>query len=177
MLRVVQAVPRHTGQQAADGDAVAYHRDHLPVILPGDARKGGVGPVPDLGVGLRPIQLPVLLIGDEAQHFFGLLIGHVSEKLCLPGAYVDLPQQRLGLYGEIMPAADGRGGHPGAVQVAGIQRVNMYVFKAFCQQINLPQTQLGHAAVPVALHHPVEISLRLSVPNEINFRHNCASKS
>ena len=119
----------------------------------------------------------MFLISDKALHFFRLFIGHVCKKPGLPGADVDLPQQGLGLDGEIVPAADGCGSHPGTVQITGIQRVDMYIFKALCQQIDLPPSQRGHAAVPVALHHTVEISLCLGVSDEINFRHNCASKS
>ena len=156
---------------------MAHHGDGFPVVLSGNALQGGIGPVADLGISLRSVQLPVLLIGDKALHLLRLLIGHIGKKPGLPGADVDLPQQGFGLDGKIVPAADGCGSHPGAVQIAGIQRVNMYIFKALSQQIDLPPAQRGHTAVPVALHHTVEISLCLGVPNEINFRHNCASKS
>ena len=43
--------------------------------------------------------------------------------------------------------------------------------------LDLPPPQGREVAVPMALHHAVDIALRLRMPNEINFRHKSASKS
>ena len=52
----------------------------------------------------------------------------------------------------------------------------MYVTEALRERRDLPPPKLRDLAVPLTLHHTVEVALGLGVSDKINFCHNCASE-
>ena len=146
-------------------------------VAPGNVLQSGQGPPPHLGVGLAAFNGKFVLVVHEGVGQLRLVMDHVPEKQGLPAAHMDLPQLVRGVQGQIVIAGHGGGGHPCAVQVAGVDRVNLLTAQPLSQGVDLLQTQVRHVSVPVALHHPIPIALGLYVPNEINFRHKSASES
>ena len=175
MLIVPQVDAADLAQQAADGDAVGGEHDGLAVVLLRDLTQGGVGPLRHLGIGLRPGEGERGLLKDELAEIFPILPAQVAEVPGLPGAQADLTEAAVRGDGQIMVFGDGGSGEAGPVQVAGIDRVHMYVLKTFRQRVPLQNPHRGDAAVPVALTHTVQVALRLDVADYINFCHNYAS--
>ena len=176
VLFVAETDAEDPRQQAQNGHAVTHDNDALPVVRFRDADKLRVGALPDLGVGLRAGRLPLFGVEDEIVHGLRLLVGHVAEKSGLPRADIYLAQGGAQLHGQVVIPRDRGGGQAGAVEVACVQRIDMHRAEALGQRVDLLQAERRHGAVPVPLHHAVEVALGLCVPNKINFRHNCASK-
>ena len=162
-------------QQAADGDAVGGEHDGLSIVLLGDLTQGGVGPLRHLGIGLRPGEGESGLIKDELAELLPILPAQVAEVPGLPGTQADLPEAAVRDDGQIMVFGDGGSGEAGPVQVAGIDRVHMYVLKTLRQGVPLQDAHGSNTAVPVALTHTVQVALRLDMADYINFCHNYAS--
>ena len=172
LLPVPQVRAGDPCQEAADGDAVAHHRHAAALIAAGDGLQRGVGPFRQLREGLRPCQAPAGRVREESLCPLRLLMEEVSEKQLLPGADVQLPQGGGGVERQGAGLVDGGGGEHGPVEVAGAHRVKLEVPQPIRQQGDLPAAQLGDAAVPVPLHDAKAVSLRLRVPDQINFCHN-----
>ena len=109
---------------------------------------------------------------DEGVHHLRLLPAHVAEKACLPGTDVDLAQVALGVQRKVVIAADRPGRQHRALQVAGIQRVDFHIAHSFGKGVDLPETERGDIAVPMALHRAVEVALGLGMADEIDFCHD-----
>ena len=174
-LRVGNVKASHPAEHAADGDAVGGDDQGLVRVLLHRFQQSRIGPVPHLGVGLRPVQLKMGLVKNEFAEILLILTAEIAEIHGLPGTQVYLPEAPVGVYGQGVILGDGRGGKAGSVQVAGIYGVHMDVFKTLRQRIPLLHAHGGNVPVPVALAHSVEVALRLDVANYINFCHKYAS--
>ena len=69
-----------------------------------------IGPVPHLGVGLRPVQLKMGLVIDELVESLPVLAAEIAEVLGLPGTQVYLSEAPVGVYGQGVILGDGGGG-------------------------------------------------------------------
>ena len=170
-LHVRQRQPAGPPEKAADGGAVTHHGHGLALMPPGDALHGPLHPFGHLGKGLRPGEREVLGVIAELVHPLRVLLPEIGVEPGLPGADVQLPKLRVRHQAQAVGAGDGRGGVPGPIQIAGIDRVNRQVPESGLQRLHLFFAQLRHAAVPEALHHVAGVSLRVSVTDQINFCH------
>ena len=66
---------------------------------------------------------------------------------------------------------DRPGGGHGAVEVAGVHRVDMNGFKALLQRLDLPKTVFGDEGIVSPVDAAVEVALRLRVADEIDRSH------
>ena len=176
-LRVLQGDAQDPREEAADGDPVADDGHGLAGVVPGDLLQGGAGALSHLGVGLAPLDGPLVLLEHKRMGKLRLVMDDVAEKLRLPAAHMDLPQLPGAVQGQIMEAGDGGGGEPGAVQVAGIERVDLHIPETLRQRVDLAAAHGGHISIPMPLHHAIAVALSLGMPNEINFRHKSAYES
>ena len=102
------------------------------------------------------------LVAEKLQ-LLRVLPGDLAPGLLLPDAHADLPQTRAAVQRQPLGAVQGAGGGAGAVEVAGVDGVDMDVPKAPGQGLHLPPAPVCEDAVGLALSDAVEISLRLRV--------------
>ena len=102
---------------------------------------------------------------------FRLLRSGRTEGFVLPGPHTDLPEPGIGIQGKSPGTAQRRAGLHGPAQVAGIDRVQVYVPEPLGQRLHLPAAEIRQIAVIPALHPAVEIALRLPVTDEIDGGH------
>ena len=163
-------------QQEADGVAVGEEGQGFPGVRPGDVLHGGLDPGQHLRRGLRPGDGPAVHAAAEVRHGLRRGAGDVPPGPALPVPHADFPETRAAVEGQAVGAADGRGGGPGAVEVAGVNRVDADVRKAALQGPDLPPAPVGEAALVLALGDAVEVALRLGVADEVDGGHGGSSR-
>ena len=168
---IVERLVQHIRQQTADRDAVADDGDDLALVLLRDLFQHGGGAAAHVVIALGAIETEFLGAVDKGVHRLGLRPAHVAEKARLPGADVDLAQLALGAQRQRVIAADRPGREHRALQVAGVQRVDLHVAHPLGERVDLLQAERGHVAVPVPLHRAEEVALGLGVADEIDFGH------
>ena len=177
VVAVAQAVPLlrrdalDPRQSLPDGGAVAEHRHRLVRVGGGDAAQGPLHPLPQLPQPLSTGGRPSGVAAVEAVQLPGLGAAHLAPGLVLPVPHVQLPQLRVGTQFQAPGLIDSPGRGAGAVQVAGPHRVEVLPLEALLQGLDLPETVLGHQGVVPAVDAAVQVSLRLSVADQIDGRH------
>ena len=79
--------------------------------------------------------------------------------------------------GETLGLVDGLGGGAGAEEVGGVHRVNVDIFKAAAENVNLTVAAVGNEAVILSVGNAVEVALRLGVADEIDGCHTMLTHS
>ena len=87
------------------------------------------------------------------------------------------PGGTVAVEGETLGLVDGLGGGAGAEEVGGIHRVNVDIFKAAAENIDLTVATVGNEAVILSVGNAVEVALRLGVADEIDGCHTMLTHS
>ena len=177
VLAVAEGVPVlwgdafHIGEKLADSCAMAEYGDGLTGVLPCQGGQGPLQPIPRLGQTLAARGPPGRVATVEGRHPRRIKVPHLPPSLVLPVPHVQLPQLRVGTQFQAPGLIDSPGRGAGAVQVAGPHRVEVLPLEALLQGLDLPETVLGHQGVVPAVDAAVQVSLRLSVADQIDGRH------
>ena len=97
----------------------------------------------------------------------GVEVAQLAEGHIFVNAQPDLPQRRIQMKGQAPGPGDRLGGGPGALEVAGIGRVDRYVREAPGQGLDLPQAVGGDVAVIPAVGAAVQVALGLGVADDV----------
>ena len=165
----------HRGQHAADRDAVRGDRHGAAGVGLSNIAERRDRALLHVMEGLGPLQIKVLGVVQEGVEERRGLPDRVGKGLALPGADVDLPQTAVRIQRHAAPPGKGEGREARPDQVAGVHGVDRHVPEPRREALHLLYAAGRDVPVPVALHVPVEVALRLYVPNYINFCHKTAS--
>ena len=178
VVTVAQAVPLlrrdalDPRQSLPDGGAVAEYSHRLAGVLYGDAPDGALHPGPDLPQALAAGGDPRGVAVVELEEPLPLRPAHLAPGTVLPAAHVDLPQAGICVQLQSLGHIDGPGGGPGAVQVAGPDRIHRHAGKPRLQGLDLLPAVLRDQGVIPAVDPAVEVPLRLRVADQIDRCHN-----
>ena len=173
---VPEGDPLEVCQQEADGVAVGEEGQGLPGVRPGNVFHRGADPGQHFRRGLRPGDGPAVHAAAEIRHGLRRAAGDVPPGPALPVPHADLPEARAAVEGQVFGPVNGRGGGPGAVEVAGVNRVDGDVREAALQGLHLPPAPVREIALVLALGDAVEVALRLGVADKIDGSHGGSSR-
>ena len=158
-------------QQQADGAAMREHRRRFSVIGRRNVPHGRQQPGLDCLGRLRALYVPQVEPVVEVFQLRRVLPGDLPPGLLLPHAHADLPQVPPPVQGQALGLVNGAGGGAGAVEVAGVDRVDGNIRESARQRLDLPLAPVCDAAVGLSLGDAVQVALRLCVANQIDGGH------
>lgn len=147
------------------------HRRRFSVIGRRNVPHGRQQPGLDCLGRLRALYVPQVEPVVEVFQLRRVLPGDLPPGLLLPHAHADLPQVPPPVQGQALGLVNGAGGGAGAVEVAGVDRVDGNIRESARQRLDLPLAPVCDAAVSLSLGDAVQVALRLCVANQIDGGH------
>ena len=161
----------------AESRAMGKNGNGLAVMGLGNPLQGGEEAVQHLLAGLAALDGELVQLTVEAVHLLLIVGVQLLPNAALPNAHVDLAESGLEVEGETLGLVDGLGGGAGAEEVGGVHRVNVDIFKAAAENVDLTVAAVGNKAVILPVGNAVEVALRLGVADEIDGCHTMLTHS
>ena len=152
-------------------------RRYSPVrMIPGNFQQDAFHPFQHLLKRFRTLQVKPVRIVIETLHLIRMGSHRIGKRHPFPGTHMDLAKIGAGLkFQLLMPPFQGKGRIHGTHPVAGIQSIQRDILKPLCQCVQLKCSPWSDLSFGRPLPDAVQIPLRLSVTNEINFSHSVTS--
>ena len=159
-------------QRAAQDHAVRENGDGLPFVTADDVVQPGKEAVCILQEALRALHIPMVGIVREGVQLRGITSLQLAKRRVLPRAEADLAEARVAVERQALLPVDGRRRQAGALQIAGIDRVDGDACKALRQRRDLAAAVRRHAGIILAVDAAEDIALRLRVPDQVDCCHS-----
>ena len=159
-------------QRAAQDHAVRENGDGLPFVTADDVVQPGKEAVCILQEALRALHIPMVGIVREGVQLRGITSLQLAKRRVLPRAEADLAEARVAVERQALLPVDGRRRQAGALQIAGIDRVDGDACKALRQRRDLAAAVRRHAGIILAMDAAEDIALRLRVPDQVDCCHS-----
>ena len=161
--------------QAADCDAVAYHRNALPVVPAGNFQESGIGTVHNIVGGFCPIYFPVAGVMQKYVRFFRKAVRDIPKELSFPRAEIELPQAYILMDRKTFASGNAFRSQNSAGEITGIDGINRNIPETDRKCLNFLHAERSNVPVPVSLHHTVTVAFSLCMADQINLRHSIMS--